>query len=133
MGQTEEVHCTRPVLQDRMEGSFRAILGEIPQKGIAGSQGKKSKSDTVYGFAAREDAVENFMSRAVPADGEKPPVTLIVGLASKLDCVTRTSRGNTVHLHFLFTQTGKRRSGEFRGAAATSSRVDNGEESLHLR
>src|SRR5438445_4942054 len=109
MGQTEKVHCARPVLEDRLEGSFCAILREILQKGIAGSQGKKSKSDAVYGFAAREDAVENFMSRAVSADSEKAPVTLIVGTASKLDFVTMSSRGDHDNLQFLFAQFVKRR------------------------
>src|SRR2546428_5933491 len=102
MGQTEKVHCARPVLEDRLEGSFCAILGEIPQKAIAGYQGKKSKSDAVYGFAGREDAVENFMSRAVSADSERAPVTLIVGHASKLECVSSATRVEHVHLKFLF-------------------------------
>jgi len=70
--------------------------------------------------------------RSVSADRKKLAIALIVGLAGKLDSVSRARRRHAVHLQVVLTQTRKRRPSEFRGAAAAGSGVHDGEKALCL-
>ncbi len=71
------------------------------------------------------------MRRAVPADRQKPAVTLSAGLAGKLNRMARPARGDHIDLESALSQTGKRRPGERHGTAATRGGIHDGEKALH--
>ena len=129
--QSNQIDRAFAVFQNRLRRSFCAVLGKVPQEGIARSQRKESQGDALRRFAAGKDAVQDFMGRSISSDGEKLTVALIVSFARKLDGMSRASRSDTVHVQPVLAQTSQRSSGEFRRAAATGGRVHDGEKSLH--
>ena len=89
MIQANKVDRAFTILQDRFRGSLGSVFREVFQEGVACSQWQKSQRDAFHRFSPREDAIENFMSRAIAADCKKLPVALGVGLSRKLNGVAR--------------------------------------------
>ncbi len=70
------------------------------------------------------------MCGAVADDGEEFPVALRIRFACELHGVPRAGRGDNVNMQALFAQARERGAGKFGGFAATSSGIDNGEETV---
>src|SRR5262249_18330517 len=82
--EASQVNGLLAVLQNCLSRSFRAIFGEVLKKRIARSQGEKSQRDALDGFPSGKNAVKNLVRRAVPSNGEKTPVALVVSFVGKL-------------------------------------------------
>jgi hypothetical protein len=90
----------------RAAKNIRAFVCEIPQKRVAGAQWKKTKSDAFRQGMARENTVENFVSRAITANREKFSVALLISFARQLYCMAGPGRGNNINVQTLFAKTG---------------------------
>src|SRR6202035_3786116 len=109
-------------------GFCAVFLREVAKKRVAGAKGKKTQRDAGRCSGMGEDAVEEFVSGAVAADGDKAAVALIVAFASQLGGVARSGGGDDVNVQAVFAQTRDGRAGELSGAAAACGGVDDGEE-----
>src|SRR5260370_6723752 len=129
--QPQEIDSAGASFRQRLHRSCGSVFCEIAQKRIACAQRQETQRNSLNRPAFRKDSIENFVSGAVATDGQKAPVTLIVGFARKLHRMARTRRGDDVDLQPFLSQTSKRRSREFRGATATGGGVNDGEKSVH--
>src|SRR5882724_2926635 len=127
-----QVNGTPTTLEQGPHRSFRAILGKIAQEGIASAEREETKRDSSNGVAAGKNAVEDFVRRAVAANGKKMAITLVVSLARKLDRVALAGGCDDVNAQSFLPQARKRGAGEFRGTAATGGGVHDGEKAVHL-
>src|SRR5713101_187596 len=130
--QANQIHRALPAFAKRLERSLSAFVCEIAQKRIARTQRQKTKRNAWNPGAPGKNAIQDFVSGAIAADGKKVPVALIVGLAGKLHSVTLAGRSDDVNLQSFLAQTCESRSRKFRGAAATGGGVDDGEETIHF-
>src|SRR6267143_5518469 len=130
--QAQKVDGASAAFEKRLHRSCGSVLCKIAQEGIAGTQRQETQRDALNRGASRKNAVEDFVSGAITADGKKAPVALPVGFAGKLHRVARTRRSNDVDLQPFLEQTRESWPSEFRGAAATGGGVDDGKESIHL-
>ena len=73
------------------------------------------------------------MCGAIAADGEKSSIALGVGFASKLHGMAWAGRSDDVDVQAFFAQTRESGAGESGGFAATSSGIDDGEETVFCR
>ncbi len=134
MREAEEIDRPLAIFEQGLQRGFRAVVGEVAKEGVAGAERKKAEGDARFGAGVSEDAIENFVSGAVAADGDEATVTLIIGLAGKLRGVTWSGRGENVDAEAFFAQACDGRACELRRAAAARSGVDDGEEAvLHKR
>src|SRR5262249_55559442 len=113
--------------------SLGAMRCKIEQEGVAGAEGKEAQGDALHLTPVGENAVQNLVRGAVAADGEKAPISLIVGFARKLHGVPGTGRGNDVCVQAALAQADQRRAGQLSRAAAARGGVHDGEKSLHAR
>src|SRR2546427_349995 len=130
--QAQKVDGASAAFEKPLHRSCGSVFCKIAQEGIAGTQRQETQRDALNRGASRKNAVEDFVSGAITADGKKAPVALPVGFAGKLHRVARTRRSNDVDLQPFLEQTRESGPSEFRGAAATGGGVDDGEESIHL-
>src|ERR1041385_8508584 len=83
MREANHVHGARVIGENRIERSVGTSIGEIAQKGIAGTQRKKAERNAIRPAFTRKNAVENFVDRAVAANRKEFSIALSVGLACK--------------------------------------------------
>src|SRR5712664_3574171 len=104
----------------------------MAQEGITSAERKETKRNPSNWVAAGKNAVEDFVRRAVAANGKKTPVTLIVSLARELHRVALAGGCDDVNAQSLLSQARKRGAGELCGTAATGGGVHDGEKAIHL-
>jgi len=133
VGEANKVHWPGAVGEKSRERSVRAAACEIPQKRVAGAQWKKTKSGAFRQGMARENTVENFVSRAITANREKFSVALLISFARQLHCVAGPGRGNNIDVQTLFAKTGQSWPGELGGSASARGGIDNCEKTVAWR
>src|SRR4029077_13273480 len=82
--EAEEIDGALAIFEKGLQRSFGTILREVAEKRVAGAEGKKSEGDARICVGVSEDAVEDLVSGAVTADGDKTAVALIVGFACEV-------------------------------------------------
>ncbi len=73
------------------------------------------------------------MCCSVASYGEKSAITLGVSFAGELQSVARAGGGDDVNVEAFFAEASECRAGELSRFAATSSGIDDGEETLFWR
>jgi hypothetical protein len=116
--------------ENRIERSVGTSIGEIAQKGIAGTQRKKAERNAIRPAFTRKNAVENFVDRAVAANRKEFSIALSVGLACKLHCVARRRRRDDIDTQSFLAQARDGWASEPGGFAAASSGINDGEETI---
>src|SRR5262249_24113559 len=131
VSEADEINGTRAAGYHSVEGSLRAVAGEIAKEGIAGAERKKAQRDTFGREAIRENAVQNVVSGAVAANGEEAAVALIVSLARKQHGVTGAGGSDDVDVQTPLTQACEGRAGQLGRAATTRGGIHDGEKTIH--
>ncbi len=101
-------------------------FGNVPVPDI------RRPSDLKRMWRLTKDAVEDFVSGAVPANRKKMAIALIVSFARKLHRMALAGGCDDVNAQSLFAQPRKGRAGELCGTAATGGGVHDGEKAIHL-
>ena len=134
MGEAEKIDGAGAAFENRLQGSLSTVPGKIAEKGVSGAERQEAERNALGDVTADENAVENFVSRAVAADGEKAAIALIVGFACELESVAGPCRGDYVDLQPFFAQTRDCGAGKFGGTSATGRRIDDSKKAfLHVR
>src|SRR5713101_4821722 len=129
MRQAKQVYGTLAIFEQGLHRGIGAVLcRKIAEEGITGAEGKKAKRDAGTCSCVGEDAVEDFVGRAVAADGDKTAIVLRVRFAGEVRGVAGARGGNHVNVQAVLAQACDERSGEFCGAAAAGCGIHDGEE-----
>ena len=94
--QAQKVNGATATLEKRLHRSRGSVLCKVAQERIAGAKRQESQGDALNRGASRKNTIEDFVSSAISTDCKKTPVTLIVGLAGKLQSVAWTRRSDDV-------------------------------------
>lgn len=113
---------------ERFKGRLGAVLGEIAQKRIAGSEREKTKLNVLNGAILREYAVDNLVRCAVPAHSQKLAIALKVRFSSELGRVAGSSGSNHVNAQPKFAQSGQFSASELCRTPATSRGIYDGDK-----
>src|ERR1700688_3536619 len=111
MREAEKIDRARAIFEQGLQGGFGAIAGEIAEERVAGAEGEKAEGDAGLCSCVGEDAVEEFVSGAVTADGDEAAVALIVGFASSFGGVAGSGGGDNVNVEAVFAQSRDGRAG----------------------
>src|SRR5579863_2437195 len=126
--EADQVNGTGAIGKKSLHRGFRAVVGEIAQERISGAERQESERDALSFGIAGENSVENFVRGAIAADREKPPIALRISFARKLQRVAGPGGGDHVNVEAFFAKASQCRAGELRRLAATSSGIDDGDE-----
>jgi hypothetical protein len=92
VSEPNQVHRPLAVREKSFEGIVGALLRKIAQKRIAGADRKEAQRNAIGIGVAGEDAVDDFVSGAVAADGQEVPVALGIGFAGEFAGVSGPPR-----------------------------------------
>ncbi len=128
MGEAKEIDWALAIFEQGLQRGFGAVLREVAEKRVARAERKKSEGNARVGPGVSEDAVENFVSCAVAADGDEAAVALVIGFAGEFGGVSGTGGGDDVHVEAAFAEARDCRACELGGTAAAGCGIYDGEE-----
>ena len=131
VSEAEEIDGALAVREDGLQRGFGAIVGKVPEEGIASAERQEAEGNAFLGSAGGENAVDDFVSGAVAPDRDKTPVALVVGFAREIDRMAGAGGSDHVDADAAFAQAREGWSGKFCRTAAPRSGIYDSEEAFH--
>src|SRR5208283_4895580 len=130
MAQAQQIHAALAAREQSFDGTFRALLREIAQEGVAGAEWQESQFNPLGRSFAPKNSIQDFVRGAVSANREKPAIALFVGFAGQLDGVAWLTGRDHVHVQPALPQARELRPGKLRRAPAARRWVYDGKKSV---